>query len=408
MASLLLFKDLMKSLQRNIPLYGVLKIFTKRVFLPLLTIYLVEVAGLSLAQIALLATISAVVSISAEIPTGYFADRFTRRTALMAVGVFAGIGTLILVLFPSFEGALVATIFEAIGYAFLNGSGEALIHDTLEDLKQSDNYPKIVGRAQSFGLIGNTVLVALIPLTYQIDKRLPFVFGTLAFATLILVASMLKEPPRATHQKLHVNPLKDLVMNLRIFVFRSSILLFFAIGILGALNFSSSDFINLVFRDLGVNPSLLGFVFAGSSIAGIIGGYFIHHLRSLSLRSYALLDTLVFGSYFMSVGLFRNVYVAIGGFVVFMGWWRLRQIIYQYHLLSMYKKTAYKATLISSLWFFIRGNEIWLPFAFVGTISAVGFYAGFAWIGAVSTIILVPLYIISTHMLTRHFEKSAN
>lgn len=408
MTSLLLFKDLMKSLQRNIPLYGVLKIFAKRVFLPLTTIYLVEVGGLSLKQIGLLATISALVSITAEIPTGFFADRLTRRSALMATGFFTAVGTLILVIFPGFHGAIVAVMFEALGYAFLNGAGEALIHDTLTQLKQSDNYPKVVGRAQSFGLIGNAILLATVPLTYRIDKRLPFLCGTLAYVALMVVAWLMLEPKRMTSKKLSSHPLKDLYLNVRIFVFRSSILLFMAIGLLGALTFTNSDFTNLIFKDLGLSPSLLGFVFAGSSIAGIIGGYFIHHLRAITLRQYALIDTAVLAFFMLSIGITRNLYVAIVAVIVYMGWWRLRQILYQYHLLNMYKKTAYKATLISAMWFFIRGNEIWLPFAFVGTISMVGFYTGYIWIGAASTLVLIPMLILSTYILTRHLEKSAS
>lgn len=395
----------MKSLKRNVTLYGFLKIFTKRVFLPLTTIYLVEVGGLNLTQIAILATVSAAVSISSEIPTGYFADRVTRKAALMMVGLLCAISTLILVVFPSFQGALVAIIFEAVGYAFLNGAGEALIHDTLQDLDEVDNYPKVVGRAQSFGLIGNTFLVALVPLTYHIDKRLPFLLGTVAYCTLFLIAYMLVEPPRATRHAVHVNPLTDLLKNLHVFVFRASLPLFFTIGVLGALNFGSSDFTNLVFKDLGINPSLLGFVFASASIVGIIGGYFIHLLRSLSLRSYALIDTAVFSTFFISVGLSRNLYVAIVGFALYMGWWRLRQIMYQYHLLNMYKKTAYKATLISALFFFIRGNEVWVPFVFVAVINSVGFYVGYLWIGTIAAIYLVPSFIFSTWLLQRHLAK---
>lgn len=397
----------MGSLKRNITLYGFLKIFTKRVFLPLTTVYLVEVGGLSLTQIAILAAVSAVVSICAEIPTGYFADRFTRKGALMAVGLFCAIGTLILVVFPGFHGALVAICFEAIGYSFLNGAGEALIYDTLEAMDESDNYPKVAGRAQSFGLIGNTVLVGLVPLTYSIDKRLPFLFGTIAYMTLFLIAHLMKEPPRPARKKLHVNPLKDLLKNLHVFVFKASLPLFLTIGILGALNFTSADFTNLVFKDLGLTPSFLGFVFAASSIAGIIGGYFIHLMKSLTLRNYALVDTVIFSSFFLAVGITRNLYVAIGGFVIYMGWWRLRQIMYQYHLMNMYKKTAYKATLISSLWFFVRGNEIWLPFAFVAIINAVGFYTGYIWIGALAAIILMPSFVFSTWLLSRHFQKLA-
>lgn len=395
----------MNKYKRNIRLYGVIKIFTKRVFLPLTTIYLVEVGGFSIAQIGLLATLSAVVSIIAEIPTGYFADRISRKSSAMIGGAICTISALIFAFWPHFPGPLLAVSLESIGYAFLSGAAEALIHDTLVDMKQSDNYAKVAGRAQSFGLVGNTVLVALVPLSYSIDKRLPFIMGALAYSLLIFTASLLREPPREQRVSLHENPVKDLLMNLRVFVFRYTILMFMAIGILYGLYGASSDFTNLIFKDLGANPSYLGFAFAASSIVGIIGGYFIHLLRNISLRTYALMDTFVFCSYALAIGFTQNLAVAIVGFIISMGWWRLRNILYTHHLLTYYKNSSYKATLISTVAFFYRLNEAWLPFVFVGTIGAVGYYVGYIWIGVASAVVLVPLFIIGANIMARHFQK---
>lgn len=394
----------MNKYKRNIRLYGVLKIFTKRVFLPLTTIYLVEVGGFSIAQIGLLATLSAVVSIISEIPTGYFADRISRKSSAMIGGAICTISALTFALWPHFPGPLLAVTLESLGYAFISGAAEALIHDTLVHMKQSDNYAKVAGRAQSFGLIGNTVLVALVPLSYSINKSLPFIIGAISYVGLVLTASLLREPPREKRSRLHTNPIKDLILNLRVFVFRYTILMFVAIGILYGLYGATSDFTNLIFKDLGANPSYLGFAFAASSIVGIIGGYFIHLLRNISLRTYALMDAFVFCSYTIVVGLTHNLSVAILGFIISMGWWRLRNILYTYHLLTYYKKSSYKATLISTIAFFYRLNEAWLPFVYVGAIGAVGYYVGYIWIGVASAVVLVPLVIIGATIMTRHFQ----
>lgn len=391
----------MEVYKRNIQLFGILKIFTKRVFLPLTAIYLVEIGGLSLYQIGLLATISAIVSLLSEIPTGYFADRISRKTSMMTGGMLAALSTLVLAFRPDFTGAIVAVSIEAIGYSFLSGAAEAIIHDSLVIMKQPDNYAKVAGRAQSLGLIGNTILVSLAPLTYSIDKRLPFLIGTLAYSTLVLIASLFNEPPRVNKPRLHKSLVMDLGLNLKLFVYRASVLVFLCVGIIGALHNTSGDFTNLIFKDQGINPSLLGFVFAASSIAGIVGGYFIHLLRNISLRIYAIMDVLIFGAYAISIGYFNNLWVTIVAFVICMGWWRLRSILYQHHLLKAYKTSHYKATLISTLSFFIRSNEVWLPFVYTAVITSVGFYAGYIWIGSASIILLVPMFILSTGVLQR-------
>ncbi|HUP26274.1 MAG TPA: MFS transporter [Candidatus Limnocylindrales bacterium] len=377
--------------ERNIFLYGILKIFTKRVFLPVTTVYLVLVGHLSVPQIGILAAVSAVVSLLSEIPTGYLADRLTRRAALIMCGLLAAIGTLFYAFWPQFPGAVIATVFDALGYSFLSGAAEALIHDSLVILKRSHDYPRVVGRAQSFGLMGNVVLVALIPLTYEINPRVPFLFGTLAYLSLIGVAMAITEPPR-TKMVQTVNPAHDLAINLHRFVSRSSLLFFICVGIISALNTTSSDFTNLVFKDLGLKPSMFGLVFAGGSIVGIIGGFYIHHLRKLKALTYTWIDTLVFSGFFLIIGLGRNLTLVIISFALYMGFWRLRAIMYQHYLLQIFGRDHYKATLISTLNFFIRCNEVWLPTIFVISTTRLGYYHGYNVIGVATLVCMLPLF----------------
>lgn len=399
-----MLETMQKQLERNIRLYGLLKIFTKRVFLPLTTVYFVEVGGLRLQDIGLLASISALVSLVAEIPTGYFADRITRRASLLAAALLAGTATLFFAFFPSLPGAIVGSILEALGYAFLSGASEALMHDTLVHLKRIDDYPKIVGRAQSFGLIGNTVLVALVPLTYHFNKQMPFFLGTVAYCVLGLIAYKLFEPPRQTARQVNYNPLKDLLRNLRLFVTRHTLLIFLSIGLLSGLYNSVSDLGTLVLKDLGLNPSYFGFVFAGASVVGIIGGFFIHHFRAVSLRAYTLFDTLIFTTYITLIGITHSLWFTIIGFAFYMGFWRLRNILYQHHLLKLFVNNEYKATLVSTLSFFSRGNEVWLPPLFAGVAASLGYYRSFSLIGLASFAALVPMFLFAT----RRVESLAN
>lgn len=383
--------------ERNVFLYGILKIFTKRVFLPVLTIYLVTVGHLTIPQIGILASVSAIVSLLSEVPTGYFADRLARRTALIMCGILAGIGTLFYAFWPQFPGAVVATVFDALGYSFLSGAAEALIHDTLVALKREHEYPKVAGRAQSFGLMGNVVLVALIPLSYPINPRLPFWFGTLAYLLLIGAALAITEPPRAQTNTV-VSHLKDLVFNLRRFISRYSILLFICIGVISALSTSSYDFTNLIFKDLGLKPSLFGFVFAAGSVMGIIGGFFIHHLRKLSVRTYTWIDTAALSLFFLIAGISRNLPVIIVCFALYMGFWRLRSIMYQHYLLEMFGRDQYKATLISTLNFFIRCNEVWLPAVFVICTARLGYYRSYSLLGITALVVLIPLFWLAVQL----------
>lgn len=390
-----------KRLHKNIRLYGFLKIFTKRVFLPLTTIYLATIGGLTIPQIGILATISATASLVFEVPTGFFADRMTRKTSIIIAGILAAIGTLFYAFTPFFAGAIVAVLFESLAYAFLNGPGEALMHDTLVALKRDEDYAKVVGRSQSVGLIGNTFLVAIIPLTYKINPRLPFLLGTVAFLALIFIATQMFEPPRSKEVEKELSLRHALFSNLRKFVTTSSILLFISLGIIGGLYTVSGDFTNLVFKDQNMTPSLLGLVYAGASVLAVIGGFFVHILRNQKLRTYAVLDIIVFGGTSLLIGIGHNLPATIIAFMLSMSWWRLRSILYQHHLLKVFKNNTYKATLLSVYSFFIRANEIWLPFVFVFATLHYGYYRAFNWIGALSMAVLIPLVIVAINIFTR-------
>lgn len=390
-----------KQLERNIRLYGVLKIFTKRVFLPLTTIYLAEVAGLTLKQIGLLASLSAVISFLADVPTGYFADRAGRRASLIAAASLAMLAALTYAVFARVSGVIVAVVLESLAYSFLSGSSEALMHDTLRELNRIDDYPKIVGRSQSIGLIGNTLLVLLVPLTYPINPRLPFLIGALCYFLLFLVVLSMHEPvrPKAGRHTL----VKDLLGSLRLFVNRYTLLVFLAIGIIGGLN-GATDFLNLSLKDMGLNPSHMGVAYVGGSVLGIIGGYFIHLFRRTSLRTFILIDLLTSVAQMGVIGVTRNLWLSILFFWINLGFFRLRDIMYQYHLLNVFNGSEYKATLISVLSVFKRANEIWIPLVFTAVISGLGYYQGFTVLATALVVVVSPMLTIGTRILEKRYK----
>ena len=128
----------------NIQLFGVYKIFTKRVFIPLITIYATQQAGLNIQQIGFTAAGASVMSLLCDSTTGYWADVHGRRKSAQVGAAFAALGSLIYVIATNFAGILAASLVLAVGYSFLNGAMEALIHDSLVVLKQEDSFARAV------------------------------------------------------------------------------------------------------------------------------------------------------------------------------------------------------------------------------------------------------------------------
>jgi MFS family permease len=388
------------SLERNLRLYGWVKVFTMRAYLPITSIYLVEVGQLTLAQIGILATIAAVTTLASTIPTGYFADRVTRKAALLVGAALMGFATLLYVIVPNFAGAIAATILVQLGFSFLSGAGEALIHDTLVEVGRPDSYVRVLGRAQSFGLTGNIVLVGLVPLTYAIDKRLPFLISTIASALFVWVVSRMVEPHREVTDR-HHNPAVDLIRSLRRFMSRHSLMLFMAIGMVSGLYLSFAFYNTLIFQDLGMPASLLGLMFAAASCVAAVGGWYVHHLRKISLPSYAALDVVISCGFLLAVGLSHNLWLSILAFLINMGFWRFRKIIYQDHLLKRFPGVTDKATLISTLGFFESLNAVWMPFGFVLATTTYGYYFGYTVLGLVAAMLFTAAFAIGFAALRR-------
>jgi MFS family permease len=374
--------------ERNIRLYTLVRIFAKRVFLPLSAIYFVSVSGLSIEEIGILGAFSAIVAMVLEVPTGYFADKFGKSYSIRIAGAINALATLVFVLIQNKTGVFLGILLESIGYAFLHGAGEALMHDSLEVLGKPDQYTKVSSRAQSKSLLINAGIIAFVPMTYAVDERLPFLIGTFAYLVLTWVGFAMKDVHPKIEHSAHPRP-KFRIGQVKNY----SHLIWFAIvfGLFGALYTAPSDLRNLALEEYGVSPEFLGWLFAIGSIAGAIIGYGIHLLKKMPLWQYVIIDcsvqTLAFAFY--ATG---NPWIATSGFVMSMSFWRYRRIVYQDYVLAKYT-TKYKATVLSTLANAEQLHRIWLPIVMAYVIAGLGNPTAFAWFAVASALIAIPFGI---------------
>ena len=106
-------------MRRNIRLFGVYKVFTKRVFLPLITIYATQQAGLNINQIGIATAAGSLFSFILDTPTGFWADIHGRRRSAQVGALLEALGSFLYVISTGFEGIFVASLAMAAGYSFL-------------------------------------------------------------------------------------------------------------------------------------------------------------------------------------------------------------------------------------------------------------------------------------------------
>lgn len=357
-----------KLLQRNIRLFGIYKIFTKRVFLPLTTIYAVQQAGLNVQQLGIIGTLASLLGLLSDSPTGYWADKHGRRRSSQVGALLAAAGAFIFVISTSFIGILTASLVMALGYSFLYGSMEALMHDTLLALKREHDYAKISSRAQSVGLVANAFFIATVPLLYPIDKRLPFVVGVVAYLALFWVASLLTEPPRMRHTTTQHNFIKTV----RLFVHKKTVIFFACVGFIFAVGTATGDVFNLAIVELSLPVKYIGLLFSAGSLIGAVIGIYVHILKKLTFVQYVAVDFFFNTIPFVVYGFFKSLPLAVITFIASMAMWRFQSIMYQHYILQQYSTSRYKATLLSLLTNFRSLQEMWIAIAITTTAKHAG------------------------------------
>jgi hypothetical protein len=123
--------------------------------LPIYPLYALFFAdtGLSAAQISALFAVWSATGILAEVPSGALADRFGRRTALVAAGVLQAAGYALWVTLPGLAGFAVGFVLWGGAGALVSGAREALLYDGLVAAGARGEFTRVNGWVNAATLV---------------------------------------------------------------------------------------------------------------------------------------------------------------------------------------------------------------------------------------------------------------
>lgn len=132
-------------------------------FIPLYPLYqlLFKDHGLSTAQISTLFVIWSTTAFVLEVPSGAWADTYSRRKLLVLGAVLSGFGYAAWITLPSFTGFALGFVLWGTSSALISGTYEAFVYDELAARNQSARYATLLGRARSASFITNLAATAL-------------------------------------------------------------------------------------------------------------------------------------------------------------------------------------------------------------------------------------------------------
>lgn len=108
-------------------------------------------AGLSAPQISSLFVIWSVTGFAIDVPSGLWADVFSRRLLLTLAPGLTATGYALWTFFPSYLFFALGFVLWGAGSSLRSGALQALIYDELEHLGAAEAYGRLIGRSQAMG-----------------------------------------------------------------------------------------------------------------------------------------------------------------------------------------------------------------------------------------------------------------
>ncbi len=258
--------------------------------------------GLSLTEVMILQSIFAILAVILEVPTGYFADVYGRKKALIIAAITGAIAISAYSLGHNFLQFLIAEIFFALSVSFTSGTVSAIVYDTLQEIGEEKNYKKVWGNVLFYGMIALALsnilggFIAKIDLRYALYASIPF------FVLMIPLAFVLQEPQR--HKLIFEKGyLKELLKIIKVALIQNKKLRWIIIysGVIYAFNQSALWLYQPYFKLSGLDIAYFGIVFASFQVVAAFSSKYAHKLEEKLGQKYSLvmLIFLVAGSYFL-------------------------------------------------------------------------------------------------------------
>lgn len=193
----------LREYKRNVRIFYITSVLNGMiaVFAPFIVIFQMQEIGMSIGEVLLIEGLFALTVMLCEIPSGIWADKFSRKGVLVFAASMFTLGILIFALSQNMWHVVVSQVIMGFGLSARSGADQAMIYDSLKGIKQSHRYQKILSdfRSIEFG----TAILATIAGGYiasNFNLRGPIFCSTAMFFCVSIAWTFLVDPPR---EKLH-------------------------------------------------------------------------------------------------------------------------------------------------------------------------------------------------------------
>lgn len=358
-----------------------------------------EQRGMTVQMVVFAEIVYALVVAALEIPTGYLADRFSRKWMMVFGATFACFELAILIFATQFWHFALAVALAAVHGAATSGTENALLYDSLKVTGEEDSFEKKLGRLRAVeygahmvaGIIGGVVAVRL-------GYVSTYWFSLLSTALAFLVTFTLVEPPIRTREE---NEPVDHALAQKAYVFlRQNPHIMFILGfgvITGSCLVYVDEFWQLYAQDVGLPVVLFGVVLGINCLLNSISGLLAYKLKDKV--PYTVLFAIVLCLFTIGVLMMAFLKSLMGLLFLFVSYGAagiIEPLVSGY--LHHRAPSEVRATVESyqSLGFRLTSALVGLAFGFVST--RLGIMSGFAFLGTLLFLVAV-LYLLGSRRI---------
>lgn len=240
-----------------------------------------------------------------EVPSGYIADVWGRKPAIILGTLMGSIGFGMYSISYSLTGFLIAEILLGIGQSLLSGADTALLYDTLLQKNKEEKYLKVEGRITAVGNFAEAFAGIFVSLVILSSFRGYFILQTgLAFAAFI--ASLFLIEPKIKNNKTRNHGFQDII-NIVVTTFSKEKKLRNYIVFSAAIGFGSLAMAWItqpIFFEIGLKKSLFGIAWVILNLFVALGSLSSNFMNKvLGIKGAIVFMTLTLPIGFILVGL---------------------------------------------------------------------------------------------------------
>lgn len=324
-----------------------------------------------------------------ELPTGMFADRFSRKKLIVADAVMACVEFIIIIYATQFWHFALAIALAGVGHALQSGAHNALLYDTLRHHGEEKNFEKILGRIKAVDYSGALVggLIGAVIASRQ-SMVSTYWLSMVSLILALLISTTIKEV-EPVEKAADAWGLKDWYAIFK-FIFTQKTIAFIAIvGMAtGAVTGFLDEFWQIYLEAVSIPVIYFGLfevVAFGAVILGSIMAY--KHKEKFGLRM--TLTSMIFVSAisFVILAVFNQWYVILLIGLIYYAMSVIEPLIFGYlhdHAIEKYRATIESAFSFLEMFAVI---VVGLPFGWIATRLSI--FAGFIYLGAITAIVFL-------------------